>query len=378
MSEETKRITFIIGNGFDRKYKLKTAYDHFLDDYLEIPSANERVAAFKEMIRSEKDAHGYGNWSDLERQMGRYEPNTLDEFLECYDDMVDAMADYLRRTVEENIGLDADDLEKIPHFADGFLHFLICLLRKEQSDSSELAELRSNLAVDRNRFDFILLNYTPILSDCIALLSRAEQRRKPFEGEEKVIFGDILQPHGDLDHIVFGVSDLSQASPRFAKEWEYRRRMIKSERIKDLGMDWLEAGERMIRESRLIAIYGTSLGETDDHWWRMVSERLSEAEDCFAILYYLLPDREDLSLEENAALKERKGRELLDHLLSFAPDHPEIEHRIKIVFDAQKFLETFVFVEAKIDLPQLEMRCEMELASPTEAKTILISDRKEE
>ena len=117
--EEKRNITFIIGNGFDLKYKLKTSYKHFLDEYLEIPSANGSIDAFKETIRAEKDERGYGNWSDLERQMGRYEPNTLAEFVECYDDIVGAMADYLRRTVRENIGLNADDIKNIPHFADG-------------------------------------------------------------------------------------------------------------------------------------------------------------------------------------------------------------------------------------------------------------------
>lgn len=375
--EEKRNITFIIGNGFDLKYKLKTAYKHFLDDYLEIPSANGSIDAFKETIRAEKDERGYGNWSDLERQMGRYEPNTLAEFVECYDDIVSAMADYLRRTVRENIGLNADDIKNIPYFADGFLYFLIRLLYKDQSDSSELAELRARLASTHNRFNFILLNYTPVLSDCIKLLSRAETRRQPFEGEERVIFGDILQPHGDLNHIVFGVSDLSQASPRFSGEWEYRRRMIKSDRIKDLGESWLEEGERMIQESRLIAIYGTSLGETDNHWWRMLSTRLSGAEDCFAIIYYLLPDKEELSPEENAEVKEKKSQELINHLLSFVPDHPEIENRIKIVFDAQKFLETFVFMEAKIDVPQIEMRCKIDLIPASDAKKLLIPEKKD-
>ena len=373
--KENKEITFIIGNGFDCKYKLQVTYNHFLDYYLSIPSPSTLVEKFKDNIRAEKDESGYGTWSYLELKMGSYRTDTLAEFIECYDDITEEIAKYLRYVVQNNVGLTSEDLEDVDLFAEGFLHFLIDFLRIKTENPESIAQLREEYRSSPNKYNFIVLNYTSILSDCISELKKRENFKEKIRGEEQVVYGDILQPHGDLDHIVFGVSDLSQVCPNFADEWEYRRRIIKSERIKDFGATWLDDGKKMIFRSDIIGIFGASLGETDNHWWEMLANWLSASTNHKLIIYFYLP-KDSVEFLSEVAYRETEQR-LKGKFLRYFPEKPEMESQIFLTFEEQKFVEMFVKIKPQPITIDLDIKCTLTAVPASEAKELLISEKKD-
>lgn len=345
MNETPKIITFIIGNGFDCKYKLHTSYTHFLDYYLGLPSATTAIERFKEEIRGEKGASGYGTWSYLERRMGSYSPDTLEAFIECYDDITAEMVRYLRYVEANNVGLSEEDLDKVDLFPEGFMHFLINFLRIHVGEQQQIHQLHDAYRQYNKRYNFIELNYTSVLSSCLKELQKTEKNRQLLQGEERVTIGRHLQPHGNLDSIVFGVSDSNQANLDFVHEREYRRRIIKSERIADLGKTWLAEGRYIIAESDVVAIYGTSLGETDNHWWRMVAEWLAAGPQRHLIIYYYMPQGSAVTAEQYEAQKREKEMQIKSQFASFIDTM--IITRISVTFEEQRFVEMFLLVEPK-------------------------------
>lgn len=362
MSKSKKTVTFIIGNGFDCKYKWKVSYDQFLGYYLRISTGkNEVLKCFKDKIRAEKKRKSYGSWSDLEIKMGSYETETLEEFCTCYDDISHFLSKYIKGVVEKNKGLPEEDLKDPNLFHNGFMHFLVHFTEVATDDPQGFSVLNEIYCSIKSTFSFILLNYTPLLENGIKYLLSPERNFKPFKGEQKVKLGKVLQPHGDLDNIVFGVSDVSQICKKFANEYEYRRRILKEERIKYLGKTWLEDGKKMINNSDLIAIFGASIGASDNHWWRMIAEWLAEDGKRNVLIYYYWRKKR-VSKKETARQQEEKVRELKARFRSFAANAEDISKRIFITFEPQKFLEMFVPLQAEIMIPTPKLDCEIDLA----------------
>jgi hypothetical protein len=106
------KILYIIGNGFDINLGLKTRYVDFYEYYKTIPTKSPIVKILKDNI-----GENFKNWSDLEKALGEYTENfnTIDEFIEVYEDIGDNLGDYLKEQ-EKDFDFSKIDRDKLSSY----------------------------------------------------------------------------------------------------------------------------------------------------------------------------------------------------------------------------------------------------------------------
>lgn len=93
--------------------------------------------------------------------------------------------------------------------------------------------------------------------------------------------------HGyTTERMVFGVNDVSQIeNPDLAKSPKIVRRFVKSENNRTYGLGHERECAKWINSSRIICLYGLSLGITDKIWWQRIGNRLKTM-NCILIIFY--------------------------------------------------------------------------------------------
>lgn len=78
-------ILYIIGNGLDIAFNLKTSYPDFFKFYLSLPTKDKELLAMKKDIEEQENE----TWADLEIGLGEYSTRcaSKDIFLKCLNDI---------------------------------------------------------------------------------------------------------------------------------------------------------------------------------------------------------------------------------------------------------------------------------------------------
>lgn len=263
-------ITFLVGNGFDLRAGLKTGYRDFLQVYLQRKTDSPAVLEFQAEVRRNLDT-----WSDFELEMGKYTEafsgKELSSFVEVMDDVRRQLMEYLcgQEAMADYEGSRQEIAEAVGE--------MICCFYKNLSreEQREIKALLGGKNVSVHRFHFINFNYTRVLDRCLAIAAEEgvlERSKKEADGRGKKIakkFGRVLHIHGTTrENPLLGVNDERQIANREAAfdEW-FQRRFIKP-----LSNEAVRGGQdrdaiRCIKGSRIICIFGMSLGKTDGSWW---------------------------------------------------------------------------------------------------------------
>ena len=109
------KITYVVGNGLDLQYGLKTKYKDFYDFqykvYIERKEKEEYSNLIYESLFSDK-INEYENWSDFEMSIGKLtKDNDLvsssiemkEKFIDDFSEVVDDLREYIRLQQEQNI-----------------------------------------------------------------------------------------------------------------------------------------------------------------------------------------------------------------------------------------------------------------------------------
>lgn len=275
-------ITFLIGNGFDLNLGLKTGYKDFLKVYTSVPSygKNKNILSYFKGIISENEEL----WADAELAFGQLtsgfkeDNKTADDFSECHEDFCISLAEYLSEQ-ENRINFDnfKDITSKV--LFDAIQKYLNSFreVEKEQIISS-YANIEGGY-----EYNFINFNYTRTLSECtLALKETGINIGSRTVGN--VTCGNRLNyeinVHGTVKKdMVFGVGDKSQiAAPSLFDGYgsEYINQIIKSETDKDNKENTYKKAFGVLDNSKLIYIYGMSIGETDKQWWERICMLMHE------------------------------------------------------------------------------------------------------
>lgn len=261
-------ILYIIGNGLDIAHHLKTSYQDFFKYYVALPSSDDDILRMKKDIDQQKNE----TWADLEIGMGVYagKCDSKDVFLKCLDNIKSSLKDYLRRESEK---ISNFITSSIISFASpsGFLE------PEPRTRYNEFAnQINPNV-----RIDVITLNYTNTLEYLL-----------DFDGKEKVLtrstsLRTIFHLHGTLENMmVMGVNDISQiGNERFNSDEDVMEEFIKPE-YNDACLNNKNAiCESLINDADIIVLFGTSLGPSDDKWWKLIGQRMDSAK--YPLLVYL-------------------------------------------------------------------------------------------
>ena len=241
-------ITLILGNGFDKNLGLKTSYKEFYGWYKNKPSGDKIVDKMKESIRCFVEGNNKGqeiiNWGDAELALGEFSNSCKDkeEFILCYNDLEDKLADYIElqnRAVKDLIIDEGKVLESIQN-----------IVRAFRIKGYEKIIIHT-----------ITLNYTDIDFNTFKNSNYAKIR------EKKIYFGNFVHLHGKIgSEITFGVGNISQIiNQSIATELPdgFVDQIIKIQHDSLTQRNNYEAIDDILERSEAVYIYGWSFGNSD-------------------------------------------------------------------------------------------------------------------
>lgn len=268
-------ITYVVGNGLDLQYGLKTKYKDFYDFqhkvYIERKEKDEYSNLIYESLFSDK-INEYENWSDFELSIGKLtKDNDLisssiemkEKFIDDFSEVVDDLREYIRLQQEQNIeeGIVIDFVSTLNDMKNS-----LPVINQSTIDKKYKENLYQHDIVN-----ILTLNYTNVFD---RLYDRSV---KSFENKlrNNSYNFDIKSPihvHGTVDICtVLGVSDNTQISNSFDEE--QKESLIKNLVLKSYRENMDVKNGDIIKNSDIIILYGVSLGETDRYIWSQIAER---------------------------------------------------------------------------------------------------------
>lgn len=282
-------ITYLVGNGFDISSGIDTSYRAFYEWYCTQPSEKEHIKKFKAEIK-EDIINGGENWADFEIGLGQYTKKftieNVNEFFECYEDAHEMIIKFLNNQ-KELLNLSKITDKKLIKLRNGFINYYEGLYPREQII---LKELEKNDASNNTIINFLSFNYTDTLDLMIDILSKQPLKTWGYNGVsmKMTVNPKIVHMHGTSTKFpILGVNDASQiANQELLKVPNFSEIMIKPKSVNAIGEMWHDEAEELINRSKIICIFGMSLGDSDLKWWNKVISWLKKNTERHLIIYW--------------------------------------------------------------------------------------------
>lgn len=343
------KITFLIGNGFDINLGLKTKYKDFVNHYKQInyeentfideknlneeKQKKEHIDRFKKHINENIEM-----WSNGELALGKY-TNELSEregdiFSVCLTNFGDELSKYL---IEQETHIDYNfNKEQIIKSFNRLINIPNSFSRAE---NNALINIYDYFKVENYEFEFITFNYTKTLENCIEQLNSKILNTHTYFSSEKneTISDNLYHIHGDVNEMILGVNDTTQISNMDIFNCEfgdiYLNSFLKEYNNKLYGKQIEEEVISLLDSSRIIYIYGMSIGETDKRWWERLCEWLN-IDDMRRLIIYQRQKYKDSSIPIYKRVSEKIVKNLLLSYGNFNEEERKaLEDRIYITND---------------------------------------------
>ena len=262
-------VTFLIGNGFDRNLGLDTTFSDFIKVYKKSKATTQNLKDFRSFINENEEL-----WSSAELAFGKYtgefSSGEGERFSECQDDFCQSLALYLK---EQESRIDYSFNKDAIYKAFSQLNNLISSFPTQER--TVLGSVYKKYISEGIDFNFICYNYTRTLDECLAVLREKNSVIGTHKHSSQTLnhtIGQICHVHGTVEKdMVFGVNDESQIlNPKLFDCDDgdlYESLLIK----KRANASYLEntdgKANKMLTDSKIIYIYGMSIGDTDNLWW---------------------------------------------------------------------------------------------------------------
>ena len=345
-------ITFLVGNGFDIAAGLNTSYSGFYEWYRKQPPRTDdkhgAIKAFKEEIDNYMDIKDpeerkKSHWADFEVGLGKYTAkftiDTADDFIELYEDAHEGIVTYLENE-RSKYEAPLSDPKIIDRFREGIRGFFGELNPTERGTFTQLFQ---NDQPHNTEIQFVSFNYTDCLDVCVKEVSKQSLSTWQYNGSAHAmsVTPSVIHAHGMINHYpILGVFDESQienkdllAHPGFAEV------MIKSQGIRAMGEYWYSETEKSINNSKVVCVWGMSLGETDAYWWKKIITWLKEVADRHLVIFWHTKNPPNqISIFRSI----RGKRDVVNLLASFSnlseDEINTIKNRIHVVFNTERVL----------------------------------------
>ena len=276
-------LLYLIGNGFDVNLKIRTDYQSFYDYYIAQESADDAVKLVKEDLKKNR----YAQWSDLELGLGKFTSQLKDinELRTIYYDINTLLKFYLTETYNKRIAeLDKQDL------TDSLINYLIHPDKVFNARAQKsIKNFFSTYANSNDVVDIITFNYTNTIEHLLKLKTNPSSLILGKNIKSlPVKFGNVYHIHGKLsdNDLILGVNDISQIANEDFRSMEMASYLMVKPSITEERGDLLDDNcDRLITHANLIALFGLSIGETDNKWWDIISRRMRAEVHCI-VLYY--------------------------------------------------------------------------------------------
>lgn len=308
-------ILYLIGNGFDLAYGLKTRYADFYEEYVKPDEKDtEDVKKLKQNIRSD-----YPNWSDLEKAIGEYTINYNSSTLleETFYSLKDALQNYLQG-INKSFIPDLN-MKEVARSAIGQPEKLL-----EEADLIPFNTFSYNLAIsngssERN-IDIVTFNYTHSFEKLFG-------NSFPLSINSNLYIRQLRHIHGDINNtILMGVNDPSQISNSgLRKNEDLMEVMVKPEANDAMRNLSNSQVEDLIKNANLIVLYGLSLGETDKKWWEIIGDQFSR--DDFRLIYFCYEP--NVISPRRRELTRRVYRKCIERIINNFNIKPELQSKVE-------------------------------------------------
>ena len=279
-------ITFLIGNGFDIGVGLKSSFRDFFPTYLNNSAQKpERIKRLADEI--DRD---YETWSDFEKALGQYTskftPENKQELIAQIRDFESDFIKYLKNQEKElaaNIYNQKNDVYNT--MLRGLLTYY-SLQNLARESNARLHTLHESYKSEVVLYNFVNFNYTHVLDNFLSIVSECEQEKAT---DKKKLFdiGSIVHVHGDYnDHPIIGLNDSSQIKNKeLAQDESLHRYLLKPLMNQSLRTGNDRMATELINKSKVICVYGMSMGDTDKKWWKLLITWLNGAPDRQLIIF---------------------------------------------------------------------------------------------
>lgn len=340
------QITFLIGNGFDISCGIKSSYSDFYTEYCSKESPQKHISDFRQEIQNEIDnniADEDKTWSDFEVGLGKYTKEfteeTVDNFLECLEDGRSEIIAYLRNQ-ERNFRPDIYTDEEYKRFSQSIKDFLQDVTDLERP---AIQGALNKVQRESKEIKFLTFNYTNTLE---RILEKIPQEPLATWRVDSTTYSlkinpDVLHVHGKIDDFpILGVNDEGQiANKKLLETPQFQQIMLKADAVSALGKTWHQDAEAQISKSKVICVFGMSLGETDAKWWRKIYQWLKADSSRHLIIYWYEKEAPNgISVTRQLRCYEKVKSKFLGYVDAIPKETQEIKSRIHIVINTPNFL----------------------------------------
>lgn len=281
-------ITYIVGNGLDLQYGLKTKYKDFYDFqhkvYIEKKEKEEYTNLIYESLFSDK-INEYKNWSDFELSIAKltkkeelafYRDDIRSKFVNDFSDVVDDLRNYLKQ--------EQDSIDYSKYKID-FKSTLNGIKKELPTINQSAIDKKYNVNLHQHdTVNILTLNYTNVI-DKLYELSETSFYNNLRNNNYYFNIHAPIHAHGTIDICtVLGVSDETQIATSFTEE--DKETLIKELTLKSFRENMDVKNSNIIKNSDIIILYGVSLGKTDQYLWQQIAERSIESSVPVIIYHY--------------------------------------------------------------------------------------------
>lgn len=252
------RVTYLIGNGFDLACGLKTRYVDAYARYCILPSQNENIEKFKETILKDD----YKNWTDFEMALPQFgkELNNFEKFSECINDFTLFLEKYLEN--EEDKIIPDSHKDKLPGQMEQYIyHFYNYCLQSSKEKLKALVES----SIENISFQFITYNYTNTLEKCLSAVKNrvAKNSKSSYIYQYK----EPVHIHSSLGNgIILGLDNEELYKDIPCSNIGNLKNLIDKVHINARYSNITDQALEMLKQSRIIVIFGWSMGDSDSFW----------------------------------------------------------------------------------------------------------------
>lgn len=236
-------------------------------------------------------SNNYDLWSDLEMGLSDFlsklDIYKVDEFIESKNNLEEELIEYL--LAQEKRIIFGDKKALALEFKNMMLNFCNEFNTKEKETYKNF--IKNNNATIK--YTFITFNYTNILD---LIVKYVKEELNPFNihtGSNGLKFNDVvtepLHIHGTLEEdMILGINSPEQIkNVDFQNNEKILKCMVKSVMNSELGEKRMDSFRNLIMNSRYICIFGLSVGETDQIWWKEILSWLKKSTENRLVIYRL-------------------------------------------------------------------------------------------
>lgn len=327
-------IVFLIGNGFDINLGMKTSYADFYDDYIKTYRTDS--VPINRLMQSIAQYKKTNLWADLENGLGQYTEHisSVDELRHVYFHLNEALMSYLsfqELDLKYQTSEAAEMLKKD-------------LMNPQQSFRprlrQEIVGYMNPASGSQDNVHIITFNYTNTIEGILEsgnMKLPVELGVKNTNGSKRVL-QSILHIHGTLNdtEVIMGVNDKSQIkNEQLANDPSAQSMLIKPETTIYRG-DLLDYKcEQIMQGADMYCLFGLSLGETDQKWWKLLSTRFNSSNA--HIIYYVHDDRKVNHKQDLWDMEREYCDKLFERVASKNADKQAVVSRIHVLVNSNMF-----------------------------------------